>query len=109
MEEKHHRADLSEKLYKDRESRPTITEILMAMGLANYNTDLLGNEPVGHQLLKKKKRGLALGAIGTLLLMTGFFLTPFLFQADNSFDLTLYGITSAGILFLFWGMAELPG
>lgn len=58
---------------------------------------------------KKRKSGLPKLALGCLLLVVGFVLTVINYHSNESFDLVMYGFTSAGLVFLFWGLYDVFG
>jgi hypothetical protein len=59
--------------------------------------------------IRRKKRGFKLVLTGALLLVSGFIITLLLFHSGNSISYAMYGITTAGIIFLLWGMIDLMG
>jgi hypothetical protein len=56
-----------------------------------------------------RKDALARIAIGAILIVLGFLITAFNFHSNKSFSLAMYGLTSLGILFIFWGLYKLIG
>lgn len=56
-----------------------------------------------------RKEGLAKIAIGTGLILLGFCITCFNFHANKSIELAMYGFTSAGLFFVFWGLFKIIG
>jgi len=56
-----------------------------------------------------RKEGLARIMIGIILILSGFFITAFNFLSDQSFDFAMYGLTSIGLVFVFWGLYKLIG
>ncbi|HET6993317.1 MAG TPA: hypothetical protein VFJ43_18425, partial [Bacteroidia bacterium] len=59
--------------------------------------------------LRRKKRGFKLVLWGSVLLVFGCVITLFLFHSGNSINYAMYGLTTAGILFLLWGMIDIMG
>ena len=59
--------------------------------------------------LKRRKRGVVLGAIGSLLLITGFILTVIFYHSGIPFHFVMYGMTSLGVLLLIAGLVEVIG
>ena len=58
---------------------------------------------------KRRDRGVGFLIVGSILLVVGFFLTVFLFHANASIDMAMYGLTGVGILILFYGLIEVLG
>jgi hypothetical protein len=57
----------------------------------------------------RRKVGLIKISIGVVLILLGFVITCFNFYSNKSFSLAMYGLTSFGIFFLFWGLYVLIG
>lgn len=58
---------------------------------------------------KRRRRGLLLLGCGALCLFSGFLISAILFHSNASPAIPLYGLTSAGIIFLLFGMADCLG
>jgi len=58
---------------------------------------------------KKRKSGLFKLGIGCVLLVLGFVLTVINYHSNESFTFVMYGFTSLGLLFLFWGLYDVFG
>jgi len=56
-----------------------------------------------------RKEGLAKIAIGAGLIFIGFCITCFNFHTNRSIEFAMYGFTSAGLLFIFWGLFKMIG
>lgn len=56
-----------------------------------------------------RKEGLAKIALGSILIVVGFLITCLNFHSNKSFDFAMYGLTSIGILFVFWGLFKMIG
>lgn len=59
--------------------------------------------------IRRKKRGIRNVFIGSCLLVFGFLITLILFDSTVSINYAMYGITTFGIVLLFWGMIDLMG
>lgn len=59
--------------------------------------------------IRRKKRGIRNVAIGSFLLVFGFLITLALFNSSISMHYAMYGLTTLGIVLLFWGMIDLMG
>lgn len=57
----------------------------------------------------RRKEGLARICIGAVLILLGFIITAFNFHSDKSFSAAMYGLTSIGLGFVFWGLYKLIG
>ena len=56
-----------------------------------------------------RKQGLIILAIGLVLILAGFFITIFKFNANQLFTFAMYGLTSIGIFVVFWGLYKIIG
>lgn len=56
-----------------------------------------------------RKEGLPKVAIGSVLIVVGFLITCLNFHSNKSFDFAMYGLTSFGIIFVFWGLFKMIG
>jgi hypothetical protein len=56
---------------------------------------------------KRKNKGVSLMIGGGLLLLFGFVSTVFLFHANHSFDMIMYGFTIVGTILMGWGTYEI--
>lgn len=82
---------------------------LKSNGYSSPDVELFTEQAHRGKILRNRKRGWVLGIMGITLLSTGFFLTAFLFHLDQSIDLTLYGMASAGVILLLLGMVDRLG
>lgn len=55
---------------------------------------------------KRKGRGVTFMIAGSVILLTGFIMTVFLFHANHDFDLFMYGFTITGTLLMGYGAFE---
>lgn len=56
-----------------------------------------------------RKEGIPKIAIGSVLIVVGFLITCLNFHSNKSFDFAMYGLTSIGIVFVFWGLFKMIG
>lgn len=56
-----------------------------------------------------RKDGLGKISIGAILIVVGFLITCLNFHSNKSFDFAMYGLTSIGIVFVFWGLYKMIG
>ncbi|MEI6021455.1 MAG: hypothetical protein WCR21_10030 [Bacteroidota bacterium] len=56
-----------------------------------------------------RKDGFGKIIIGAILIVVGFVITAFNFLANKSFDFAMYGLTSFGIGFVFYGLYKVIG
>ena len=56
-----------------------------------------------------RKEGLAKISIGAICIVLGFLITCLNFHSNKSFDFAMYGLTSIGIVFVFWGLYKMIG
>ena len=56
-----------------------------------------------------RKDGFGKILIGAVLIVIGFIITAFNFHANKSFDFAMYGLTSFGIGFVFYGLYKVIG
>ena len=56
-----------------------------------------------------RKDGFGKILIGAILIVVGFFITAFNFHSNKSFDFAMYGLTSFGIGFVFYGLYKVIG
>jgi len=58
---------------------------------------------------RMRKEGIPKIALGSVLIVVGFLITCLNFHANKSFDFAMYGLTSAGIGIVFWGLYKMVG
>lgn len=58
---------------------------------------------------KRRSRGVVVLLIGGLLLLSGFVISAIMFHSNGSPTFALYGLTTAGIGLIVWGMADCLG
>ncbi len=85
--------------------RETIFEKCQNRELANEIVDQVRMVYYG----KKRKSGMLKLGLGCVLLVVGFALTVFNFYSNESFTFVMYGFTTVGLGFLFWGLYDLFG
>ncbi len=56
-----------------------------------------------------RKDGLTKLAIGSVLIVVGFVITCFNFHTDKSVTFAMYGLTTMGLGFIFWGLFKMIG
>jgi hypothetical protein len=56
-----------------------------------------------------RKEGMARILVGAILMLLGFVITAFNFHTNKSFSFAMYGLTSIGLCFVFWGLYKLIG
>ncbi|MBL7922567.1 MAG: hypothetical protein JNL88_00055 [Bacteroidia bacterium] len=94
------------KLYREGYPLKSIQAILHKEGLKE---ELLAEALCKLKLLvykKRKGRGVAFMVSGGVLLLGGFVMTVFLFHANHSFDVIMYGCTISGTLLMGYGAYE---
>lgn len=57
----------------------------------------------------RRKRGVKLLLIGAVLLLTGFVITLVFMYTNRSIDYVMYGMTTAGIAIMLWGVVDVLG
>ena len=57
----------------------------------------------------KRKKGLEKLALAAVLLVAGFIVTCVNFHYNQPFSLALYSLTSAGLIFMLWGLYDIIG
>lgn len=58
---------------------------------------------------QRRKEGTLVLGIGLVLILLGFVITCFNYHANQSVTLAMYGLTSAGILVVMWGLYKIMG
>ena len=101
--------DRAQKMLTSGKSRLEIINSLQSHGASNENASLFENQARRCSYLRKRKRGFVIGLMGIVLLVSGFFLTIFIFNADALIDVTLFGMTSSGVILLLAGIVDLLG
>ncbi|MFM7054393.1 MAG: hypothetical protein ACKOX7_06605 [Bacteroidota bacterium] len=109
METESNHLELAKNLVANGKEYDHVIEQLKKHGASDEDAMLFTNQARKSYCMRKRKRGFALGLIGIVLLFSGFFLTVFLFHADKSIDITLYGMTSSGAILLLLGMIDVLG
>jgi len=56
-----------------------------------------------------RRQGFRLIGLGCMAGLFGFLLTLFNFNTSRSIDLAMYGLTTAGIVLVFWGLYKILG
>jgi hypothetical protein len=56
-----------------------------------------------------RKQGLTILAVGMVLILSGFIITCCNFYSNRSFEFAMYGLTSIGIIVVFWGLYKFIG
>ncbi len=56
-----------------------------------------------------RKKGLQKLAVAGILLFSGFIITCINFHYNQPFAIALYGLTTAGLIFMFWGLYDIIG
>jgi hypothetical protein len=56
-----------------------------------------------------RKQGFRLILLGCILGVTGFLITLFNFNTSRSIDFAMYGLTTMGMLIVFWGLFKIIG
>lgn len=78
-------------------------------GASGAHIEIIIRELKDLNYIRRKKRGFKLVFIGAMLLVFGFVLTLLLFHSGTSINYSMYGLTTAGIILLLWGMVDLMG
>jgi len=91
------------------ETRDNIRKRLLDKGLEDCVLCNVMNAVSVFYYAKRRERGVGLLIAGSILLVSGFFLTVFLFHANASIDMAMYGLTGTGILVLLYGLIEVLG
>jgi hypothetical protein len=55
---------------------------------------------------KRKSKGVAIGAIGGIMLLLGFVVSVIMFRSGYEYEIFMYGFTSIGTILLCWGGYE---
>lgn len=98
-----------EKWLAQGQTRDYIHQKLVEAGLVEEKASALVDSIVNERVSKHRQRGIILILVGSVLLVLGFLLTVFLFHANASIDLVMYGLTSVGILILLKGLVDIFG
>ncbi len=56
-----------------------------------------------------RKEGLVILGIGFAIILIGFLITCINFHADKSFTMAMYGLTTIGLIVVFWGLYKIVG
>jgi predicted phage tail protein len=91
------------------DSQDTILEKLQKLGLDEPTREVIMKEMSSLFLEKKRQNGIRMIIIGALFLVVGFFLTVFLFHANQSIDFVMYGMTTVGASLLLYGLVNVLG
>ncbi len=57
----------------------------------------------------RRHEGLVRIAIGAFIIVAGFVITCFNFHTNRSVDFAMYGLTSVGLIIIFWGLYKIIG
>ncbi len=98
-----------EKWLAQGQTRDFIHQKLVAAGISEERVSQFVDTILSERLSKRRQRGILLILIGSVLLVLGFLLTVFLFHANASIDVVMYGMTGVGILILMIGLVDIFG
>ena len=99
----------AEELLNAGKDNEDIRKALQAAGADQSTLDSIISQIRSLRYLRRRKRGFIIGAIGSGILIVGFFLTVILFHHGSSFNAIMYGMTSIGVIMLLIGMVEIMG
>lgn len=102
-------AGLAQKFFEEGRQEKFVTSYLSENGFDEVASAAIHNRYKHLCYEKRKKIGLLLVGAGAFLCVVGFMLTLLLSQNHGSFNFALYGMTSAGAMSLFGGLACIIG
>ena len=102
-------AELAQKFFEEGRQEKFVTSYLAENGFDEVASAAIYKQFKQLCYEKRKKIGMLLVAAGAILCVVGFLLTLLLSQNHGSFNFALYGMTSAGAMGLFGGLACIIG
>jgi hypothetical protein len=87
----------------------SVRQHLEASGADALTVDTIIRQIKSLSYLKRRKRGVILGLIGSIMLIVGFILTVIFYHSGVSIHYVMYGMTSIGVILLIAGLVEVIG
>jgi hypothetical protein len=97
------------RMLKHGQDNSTITAHLLKKGADNETIAAIVDQLKPLRYAIRRGRGIKLILAGAGLLLLGFILTVVFFHNNQSIDYVMYGLTTIGIVILFWGVVEVLG
>jgi hypothetical protein len=96
-------------LLREGESNSAIIAYLHKNGADEATITSLVDKIRKERYAMRRKRGVKLLLLGAVMLLTGFVLTLVFVYNNTSIDYVMYGMTTAGIAVLLWGVVDVLG
>ncbi|MFN8712774.1 MAG: hypothetical protein ACK5Z2_07965 [Bacteroidota bacterium] len=96
-------------LLKEGENNSAIIAHLHKIGADEATITELVDKIRKERYAMRRKRGVKLLLIGAVMLLSGFILTLIFVYNNKSIDYVMYGMTTAGIAVLLWGVVDVLG
>ena len=100
---------LASNLFKEGKDADSVRTELAGAGAAEDVIQSIISQLQSQNFLKRRKRGIAMGVTGSVLLLIGFVLTVIFFHSGVSINYVMYGLTSLGVILLMAGMVDVLG
>ncbi|TND00367.1 MAG: hypothetical protein FD123_4386 [Bacteroidetes bacterium] len=108
----HHHHDISGELLEllsRGHSTQELRDFLSGKGLDDDVSERLIKQAKTIRMIKSRKTGMVLLAIGSIFLLGGFIVTAVLFHSGTSVNYAMYTLTTIGILLLMIGLVKVMG
>lgn len=109
-------SDIKQQLFKQayhlKEMGSTFDEVTIALSKLCEDKDLIDEviKDVREKYYKtKRSEGMVKIGIGATLILIGFVITCSNFHSNQSFSFAMYGLTTIGIIVVFWGLYNIIG
>jgi uncharacterized integral membrane protein len=100
---------LAKAMHERNDDYETITKKLMDHGLDQSMVDGIVKQVKEEYNKKKHQRGLVVLLVGLVVLLVSFVLTCINFHSNESITYVMFGISSVGLIIMFFGLYDLFG
>lgn len=90
----------------------TFDEIKELLNKEGQDADLayaVAKKVIADHYAERRKSGVNILIVGAVVIVSGFLITCINFHANESVTFAMYGLTSIGILIVFWGLYKIIG
>lgn len=101
--------ELANETYLRNNDFEKITEILLQKHNDEAMVYAIVKKVKSDHYAKHRKEGLIILGAGFVLILLGFLITCFNFHSNQSFTFAMYGLTSIGLIVVFWGLYKIVG
>lgn len=100
---------IAEKVYSATGDKEKVTSTILTHTHDEALTEVVLRYFFKRYFQERRNQGLLYLGIGIVLILLGFFVTFFNFNTNQSFEISMYGFTTLGILISFFGLYKMIG